>query len=760
MVALAISLLASFLIAGTGSTSNKVVDNGETAALSGWNTMPLAFEPNAGQTDASVRFLAHGNGGTAFFTPSQLVVALRDQAVLRVGFVGATGTARVQATQLQEGKVSYLIGNDPAKWHRDLPTYGSVTYTSLYPGIDLAYSGTTDQLESVYTLAPGADPSLLRWSYIGAKEASVDENDNMKITLASSGADLVLMERAPIAWQEIGGQKHPVDIRFQKETDGEVGFELAAYDRSQPLTIDPILTFSTYLGGSGDDTAQAVSVEYNPAFSLIAGWTMSTNFPVQSAWQPTNHGNKDAFITRMRSNATSSVLVNSTYLGGSGDDIAYGVATEQGGEPIIVGSTTSTDFPTASAYQNQNAGGMDAFVSGFNDNGGLTFSTYLGGNADDAAYAIAAEPHPESYSPAVNIYVTGSTASTNFPILGAFQSVKGGGTDAFLTRFNNTYTGLSYSTYLGGALDDSAHGVAVDGSQNAIVTGSTASINFPTANAYQSTFGGGATDAFVTSFASSGASLNFSTYLGGNGDDHANGVAIYSGGYGHVVGATNSTNFPVVNAFQATKSGGFDAFITKLSSAGLPAYSTYLGGSGDDSANGVAVDSQNYAYLAGYTESINFPVANAIQPTLAGGRDAFLTKFNDQGSALIYSTYLGGAAADEGLAVAVPTYEAAVAVVAGDTLSELVPYCSAVPGRPRRRPRRFRFRSQRSVRTGFRIPGDGIVGRDNRARHGRYGQSLRRLHNLADVPVPDRILQYYLFRWKRELQRRPAASLD
>jgi hypothetical protein len=352
-------------------------------------------------------------------------------------------------------------------------------------------------------------------------------------------------------------------------------------------------------------------------------------------------------------NAAGNALVYSTYLGGSADDGGNGIAVDGAGNAYVTGTTVSTDFPTANPLQATCAGISDAFVTKLNAAGNaLVYSTYLGGSRYDVGNGIAVDG-------AGNAYVTGFTDSTNFPTANALQATFGGGVngeDAFVAKLNATGHALVYSTYLGGS-DDEGNGIAVDGSGNAYITGRTLLSTFPTANSLQATFGGGFADAFVSKLNAAGNALVYSTFLGGSGDEAGKGIAVDGAGNAYVTGFTSSTDFPTTNPLQATSGGGVygeDAFVAKLNATGNAlVYSTYLGGSGDDFGDGIAVDGAGNAYVTGSTDSTDFPTANPLQATCAGVSDAFVTKLNAAGNALVYSTYLGGSDGDGGDGIAV-----------------------------------------------------------------------------------------------------------
>ncbi|MEP7290092.1 MAG: SBBP repeat-containing protein [Chloroflexota bacterium] len=630
-----------------------------------YGKLPLSFIPNVGETDSAVRFQVRSGAGTLFFTPGEVVLSLSSQkqhsspvekiavladppSVVRLRFEGANPTPTITGTELLPGIVNEFIGNDPTQWHSNIPTYAGVVYKDLYPGIDLRYDGHTGLLKGTYTVAPHADPTLIRWQYGGASGAHIDSASGDLLIELPNGKTLT--EQAPIVWQQYAGQHIPVDVHYTQSDTGEIHFTVGDYDVDLPLVIDPTLVYSTYLGSSGDDYGQGIAVDSSGS-AYVVGETTSINFPVDNAFQPTFGGGDgvfgDAFVTKM--NPAGTALVYSTYLGGGGNDKGNGITVDSSGNAYVAGVAGSANFPiTANAFQSTLGGPYDAFVTKMNPAGtALIYSTYLGGTSADGGHSIMVDSSGSAY-------VTGDTGSTNFPFTAnAFQATYGGGNnDAFVTKLNPAGTALVYSTYLGGSSVDFGYSVAVDSSGSAYVAGDTGSTNFPfTANAFQSTFGGN-NDAFVTKLNSVGTALVYSTYLGGGSYEASFGMTLDSSGSVYVTGYTYSTNFPITaNAFQSTFEGGpYDAFVTKLSPSGTAlVYSTYLGGSSFDSGNGLAVDSSGNAYVTGVTGSANFPTANAFQ--LIGG--SFVTKLSPSGTTLVYSTYLGGSSGEVGYAVAV-----------------------------------------------------------------------------------------------------------
>ncbi len=664
------------------------------SVVAGYGQLPLYFEANTGQVDESVRFFSRGSGYGLHLTSTEAVLTLRKPsairgqrseeedrtavgdlrsvgvgagrgeeeklATVRMRLVGANKTPEVTGSEALPGRVNYLIGNDPKRWRTGIPTYGKVKYASVYPGVDLLYYGNQQQLEYDFVLAPGADPGQIRMGFTLAQGdhgvSPLRISDGGELLLDVGGGEIRM--RRPFVYQEIGGLRREVSggyvLDVKKQT---VGFQVAAYDRRLPLVIDPILSYATYLGGTGDDYAQDIDVDA-AGYIYVTGYTRSMDFPTASAMQGVSMGGFDLFIVKL--DPTGSSLVYATYLGGKGDDIANGMAVDGVGATYITGYTVSANFPTVSPIQGVLNGGFDVFVAKLNPSGSaLVYSTYLGGADNDAGYGITVDGSG-------NAYVTGDTGSLNFPVFLPIQATHAPivGTDAkakydaFIAKLNPAGSALLYSTYLGGSFGESGHVVVLDAAGNTYLTGHTESPDFPMASPLQPTLGG-MMDAFVTKLDAAGSTLLYSTYLGGsvgfvagNDMDFSMDMDVDAAGNAYVAGYTGSTDFPVVNPIQATHRGGtHDGFVSKLSPDGAALlYSTYLGGTGsNDTVHGIAVDRLGNAYAIGYTNSVDFPVVSPLQATKAGAigtYDGFITKLNVDGSALVYSTYFGGSGTD------------------------------------------------------------------------------------------------------------------
>ena len=603
--------------------------------------LPLVFESNQGQVDPSVKFLARVEGGALFLTEREAVLAARGGGVVRMRLAGAGKPQAIQALEPTGGVSNYILRNDPARWRTGIPHFLRVAYRSVCTGVDIVYYGNPQSLEYDLIVSPGADPAEIQMAFDGVKSMRLDRAGDL--VLKTSGGEL--RQKRPRAFQETASGRVEVQARYRLKPGKRVGFELARYDAGRPLIIDPVLSYSTYLGGSGADLGNAIAVD-GLGNVYVTGQT-TTNFPTTNPFQADNGGGVDVFVTKV--NAAGSARVYSTYLGGAGDDFGYGIAVDSAGNAYVTGYTKSANFPTtASPIQGTHGGGTgDAFVTKLNASGtALLYSTYLGGSGDDVGHGIAVDSSG-------NAYVAGDTGSANFPTTNPLQPNNGGGVDGFVTKINAAGSARVYSTYLGGALTDAVFGIAVDGSGNAYLTGTTGSTDFPTKNPIQMN-NGGADDVFVTKINTAGSALVYSTYLGGLGFDRGNAIAVDGAGNAYVTGQTNSTDFPTTSPLQPNNGGAIDAFVTKINAAGSGrVYSTYLGGNDIDYGNGIAVDIAGNAFVAGYTTSTTFPTTNPIQANKgATGPDGFVTQINAAGSAPVYSTYLGGDSADQANGIA------------------------------------------------------------------------------------------------------------
>jgi hypothetical protein len=648
-----------------GASHAQASDNVDRAWVTqNLTSMPLAFTQNMGQWDERALFRADAGGATMWITTegvyyqftrrierpdadqdssgSDLAFEGRnprgfdtepdsiETLVIKAAFVGANLTPAVTGSNPMEYKCNYFLGNDPANWRTDVPNYEAIVLEEVYPGIDLTYYGNGHQMEYDFVVSPGADYSQIQIQYEGAEGLAIADDGALVATTAWGE----IKELAPVVYQEIGGSRRPVASEYVVQSDRTFGFRLGKeYDRAFPVVIDPVLVYSTYLGGGSLDRSEGIAVD-GSGNAYVTGETYSSDFPMQNPYQPTLHGS-DAFVTKFSTDGSN--LIYSTYLGGTEADEGKDITVDAYGAAYVTGHTTSSDFPTQSPYQTDQ-GGIDVFVTKLSSTGNsLVYSTYLGGSGQDASHGIAVDG-------AGSAYVTGQT-SGDFPTTTAFDGAfNGGNHDAFVTKLSPSGSSLIYSTYLGGSDMDIGRGILVDGSGNAYATGNTFSTDFPTQNPYQTNQGGG--DVFLTKLSTTGNSLIYSTYLGGSRDDYSYDIAVDGSGNAYLTGFTGSTDFPTVIPFDGSLTGGWDAFVTKLSPTGNSLiYSTYLGGSGDDYGIGIAVDGSGNAYVTGETYSSDFPTQNPYQ-TAQGLEDVFVTKLSTTGNSLIYSTYLGGSGDD------------------------------------------------------------------------------------------------------------------
>jgi len=729
--------------------------------LKAYAALPLSFEPNQGQAAKSDRFVARAPRYTLALRPDEAVLAVQESgvrsqgsaarhpresgdpekrvdsrlrgndraiplgaghlaaakdkgqgtrdAIVRMKLVGANPGAVAVNVEKLPGVSNYYIGNDPSRWLTGVPTYRKVGFDQVYRGVDVRYYGTQGRLEYDFVVAPGADPRVIQLAIddlgegkVKSQKSKVKIDSQGDLVIALGGGEFVL--RKPVAYQSDKSVKS-VDSTFVLLAENRVGFKVGAYDRTKRLIIDPILLYSTYVGGNQSDVGYTIAIDSaSPPNTYIAGVTTSTNFPTAGSpvYQSSKTGTTAAFVSKLvysTTSGTSLTLAFSTYLGGSGFDRANGIAVDVNENFYVVGSTTSADFPvfppatsTTPAFQTSYggvttnaAGTSNAFVTKFSSAGTLTsggYSTYLGGSSADYGFAIALDPQGDAY-------VTGSASSNNFPTLYPLQPALAGSANAFVTEVNPIGTELLYSTYLGGEKNDSGQGIAADATGSAYVTGFTFSTKFPTSSpVIQATNHSASTsNAFVTKFKPGGQALAFSTYLGGKGTDQALAIAIDSTTNIYITGSTSSSDFPVTSgAFQLTNvngtTDGSDAFVSKISPDGSKLiYSTYLGGTGADQGNAIAVDSSGDAWVTGSTESADFPTAGPPIQVYSSSKQkcpntlpcpyAFVTELNPQFASLLFSTYLGGSAADVGNGIAVDL--SGNAYVTGSTASTNFP---------------------------------------------------------------------------------------
>jgi Beta-propeller repeat len=647
--------------------------------VAAYGKLPLTFEENHGQSDGQARFLARGIGYTLFLTPTETAISMQRPSLGKAGrqdpdlqsneafhasvhikLLDANPATAIEGLEELPGKNNYLIGNDPARWRTRVPQYARVRYRNVYRGVDLIYYGNQEQVEHDFVVARGADPSQIHFRVTGADWLELDGQGELVMHLTQGELRL----KKPKVYQDEANGLKEVAGSYSLRAGNQVGFALGAYDKTKPLVIDPILMYSTYLGGSARDSAfNAITLDAAGNI-YIAGATNSLDFPTTANSLQPNHANntqQNAFVTKL--SADGSQLIYSTYLGGANGD-ARGVAVDSQGNAYIAGRANTADFPTTQgAFQRTFGGGnADVWVAKLSPDGSsLLYCTYLGGTAVENGNYITVDDQGQAIVP-------GATSSVDFPVANAFQSRSGGGFDGFVTKLSGDGSRLVYSTYLGGGNEDRANWISRDALGNVYVSGRTASPDFPVLSAFQRTNSGGAYDAWLAKVAPDG-SLILSTFLGGSGDEGGGATAVDSRGVIHFTGATNSADFPTVRPIQPRPGGGtcgnparpcYDAFVAGLSSDGSRLlYSTYFGGSGDencvDACGAMGLDGRGNVYIAGYTSSTDFPNVNALQPGLYPGScgtppvacsDGFITSLSADGQDLVYSTYLGGSSDD------------------------------------------------------------------------------------------------------------------
>ena len=569
-------------------------------AIENYGKLPLSFVPNHGQSDATVKFTLRGNGYTLFLTGNEAVMGLHNGITqqLKLKLIGANASPEIGGQDLFAGKSNYFIGNDQSKWRTGIPMYGKVRYSEIWPGVDMVWYGNQQDLEYDFIVQPGVDPKQIKLAFEGAESMRLDHEGNL--VLKTKAGELI--QKAPVIYQDGAQGRESVSGKYRLLAANEVGFELGAYDPTRPLVIDPVLAMATYLGGSLLDNV--IDVAMDAAGNVYCtGRLDSTEFPPGS-------GDKQGQATYVaKISANGSTLIYATVLDGQGSDFGESIAVNSSNQVVVSGNTSSDDFPLLLPFEdtlNPGAGGgssNDAFVTKLDANGLL-----------------------------------------------------------------NANCGCSFSTYLGGSSSDFGRGVAFGSDNRVYVVGETSSSNFPKKNQFQgnSVFSG--QDAFLTVFAANGQSLIYSTYFRGGSDDleRASGVAVDSLGNAYVIGQTDGNNIQTRGAggtapAQANNAGGMDAFVAKfnpsLSGDSSLIYATYLGGSGTEFSGDIAVDSQQRAYVTGQTGSFNFPL-NAVSgatvlDTTNQTNEAFVTCFNANGSARVFSTFLGGNGQDDGVAITV-----------------------------------------------------------------------------------------------------------
>jgi hypothetical protein len=590
------------------------------------------FEPNVGQFASDVRYVARAGAATMVLTDDRAELATADGRVVSWTVHGQRAGAALHAGARLGTHASYFIG-DPQTWRTNVPTFASVTYDGVLPGVDLVYHGSDDgKLEYDFVVAPHASPGALSLDVSGADDVRIADDGSLAIRVG----DQVLRQRPPAVYQDIDGRRVAVRGSYRLVGAQQVGVEVAAYDARRALIIDPVIDFATFVAPGENELTHPIAVDAQGNI-YVAG----TSHTMLHGIEP------DAFIAKM--DPSGSHLLWTTYLGGSGPDAAYTIAVDGAGNAYVAGTTSSADFPvTPGAFERLNQQGLQmAFVAKLDASGAVGYATYLHGAN---ALGIAVDTTG-------NAYVTGCATTSAFVVTpGAFQTTylgDGYGADAFALKLNPAGSSLVYSTLLAGTANDCGESIAVDSAGAAYVTGQTMSHDFPVGATPQRPWAG-STDSFVAKVAPSGSSLAYVTLLGGSNLDLPLRIVVDRNGSATIAGATWSTDFPITeNAYQISKHAVTAAYVATLDATGAIAYATYLDGNGTTQGFDVAVDDAGNHYVVGHTGATNFPVtADALQSQRHGVDDAFVTEIDATGTQLVYSTYLGGTGQEFGNGIA------------------------------------------------------------------------------------------------------------
>jgi hypothetical protein len=683
VLALAGNFLAPLPVHAESMPPDAVRDSGQWA--SDYGQLPLSFEPNRGQADSQVKFISRGTGHSLSLSPEGAVLDLSKpvSGAMPSHSPGGNQNARVGKVRIQmtlaesnpspsisgddvlPGTTSYFIGRDPSQWLTSIPTYARVQYEGVYPGIDLVYHGNHRQLEFDFVVAPAADPGAITLSFTGIDGMRLDSDGNLLLRVGQGE----LPQQRPVSYQDVGGVRREVASRYVLLGRNSVGIELDSYDRTHTLVIDPVLAYSTYYGGTGNDIGNGIAVDGLGNIYVIGSTNVGTS-------------NNRLFVSKINAAGTTELYTAQVYRPEC-DSLGGGIAVDTAGNAYLAGVYGDVD-----QFNLCNVNG--AFTAKLNPAGTAFIYSYATGT-NDRANAVAVDS-------AGNAYFTG-VARGDWPVTpGAFQTTPGAFGDAFVLKLDPTGN-ILYSTYLGGGADDEGYGIAVDAQQNAVVAGSAAStLDFPTtANAFSQTAGNPTVTCFATKLNAAGSGLLYSTFLGGAQGEQCSAVALDGTGKIYVTGSTNSFNFPIVPAGTAydTTCGtdglcnevfacsgticdwqyAEDVFVAKidptLSGGASLVYSTFIGAENRDLSESIAVNASNVAFVTGRTASSFFPVVNALQASSGGVYDVFVTAVNPTGTGVTFSTYLGGTGVDEGRAIARDA--AGNIYLTGDTTSTAFP---------------------------------------------------------------------------------------
>lgn len=576
----------------------------------------LRFVANLGQVGSEALFHVQGAGHTVLFLRDEIRLRRTESEIgsneIVLQFEGANSSPIVDGLERLPGVAHFYRGSDPDKWQTDVPTYGAVYYTDLYPGIDMAYIGEGGVLESEFYIAPGADFRLIRMSYKNVGSQKIRSDGALVIDTILGE----LIEEAPVAYQEIDGARNFIEARYNLFADGTVGFELGSYDSAVPVVIDPELRFLKSFGSVGGGVWSS-GVALDGAGNVIVAGAANRFFSTTDEIPGSNHAggvSSDGLLIKL-DGATGDVIF-SVLFGGSNLDYFNDMAIDAAGTLYLTGLTGSNDFPLLNPAQDTRAGSEDAFLTILSADGVLMYSTYIGGTERDWGEGVAIDGTG-------NVFIAGITGSTDFPTVGGFQQQHGGGnaspTDFFVTRYNSDGT-VGYSTYLGGAGDEHVCGLAVDASGEVTLAGRSSSTDYPLMNAFQTVFGGtppSGTDIVVSRLNSAGDGLIYSSYFGGPQFDWCSDIELGTDGEAFVTGGTFSENFPVIGGISTPEALISDGVLLMLDNDGQPVYSVRSNFLGKDSFDALAIDADNTAVFVAqqgasiiiYSKTLTDPLA-------------------------------------------------------------------------------------------------------------------------------------------------------
>ena len=656
-------------------------------------TKSYFFIENKGQWPSEVRYLARIGGMNAWITNSGVVYdyykIIRDYQpeqtidlppnekdeferkhtrikgqVINMVLESANIEAKSLPSGKHEGYFNYFIGNDTSKWESFVSLYSEVFLQDIYPGIDIHYYFENGLIRYDYIAKPGADIAQINFKINGSGNYGINENG--ELTLKTNLGKIT--HGKLFAYQNDGNKKTKIGCSFIKTRNGLISVFAENYNPALALVIDPLI-YSTFIGGSESDAGYAIAND-GSGNAIVAGTTSSVNYPATTgAYDISQNTNYDGFVTKLNSSGSS--LIYSTFIGGNSEDRFNSMVVDGYGNTFMTGYTSSTNYPTSTgAFETSYNGGLDdAFVTSLNATGSdLLYSTFIGGDNSDEGNSIAIDANG-------NTFITGYTQSTNYPTTsGAYDVSHSKGMDVFVTKLNSLGSSQIYSTFIGDSNDERGTSISIDSSGNAFITGYTGSKNYPTTPGAYDTIYKGKGDAFVTKLNYSGTALIYSTFIGGTDIDYSFAIAIDGIGNAFITGKTTSSDYPTTTgAFDMSHNMYDDINVTKLNSTGTALiYSTYIGGTGLDAGYSIALDSNGYAYITGFTSSNNYPTTkDAYDLKFNGSEDVILTILNPAGSALAYSTFIGGTSGNAGISIAVDN--SGDVFVTGNTISNNYP---------------------------------------------------------------------------------------